>query len=158
MVITITMRNFRIRNGIYWFRIAVPEDCRDAIGKDEISFSLETSDQKEAALLIPPHTKEWKKKFKEVRSLVGASAAPLDKPDGGTVDFEKDLSTYLDRYLADYIDARTDEELRESGAKCRKCISLIKNGSDEAVDLTDELGPVIPVELEIKNPFLRHNL
>jgi hypothetical protein len=45
MVITITMRNVRLRNGIFEFRMAVPADCQDSVGQKEITQSLQTGDE-----------------------------------------------------------------------------------------------------------------
>ena len=50
MVITITMKNYVIRNGIYYFRLAVPKGCQSEVGKREILQSLKTSDELEAAV------------------------------------------------------------------------------------------------------------
>ncbi|MDF7826717.1 site-specific integrase [Pontiellaceae bacterium B12227] len=116
MVITITMRNYRIRNGIYWFRIVVPEDCREAIGKDEISFSLGTAEKEEAAILIPPHTKEWKLKFKEIRSASVASPSSSssqtqNEPDGVVAEFQKQVDEYLQQHLDPYLNEHTEKEL-----------------------------------------------
>ena len=57
MVITITMKNYVIRNGIYYFRLAVPKDCQAEAGKREILQSLKTSEELEAAVAIDKLTK-----------------------------------------------------------------------------------------------------
>ena len=53
MVITITMRNVRLRNGIYEFRMAVPKDCQEDVGQSEITISLQTDDAAKAAVSSP---------------------------------------------------------------------------------------------------------
>ncbi|VGO12119.1 hypothetical protein PDESU_00669 [Pontiella desulfatans] len=50
MVITITMKNVIPRGKTLYFRLAVPADCREAIGKREILQPLKTSDELEAAV------------------------------------------------------------------------------------------------------------
>lgn len=44
MVVTITMKNVIQRGEIYYFRNGVPAECRDSVGKREITQSLKTSD------------------------------------------------------------------------------------------------------------------
>jgi hypothetical protein len=41
------------KSGIFYFRQAVPEEHRPAVGKREIKFSLHTTDPKEAKLRYP---------------------------------------------------------------------------------------------------------
>ena len=52
MVIIITMKNVIKRGEIYYFRIGVPTDCRDSVGKREITQSLKTKDADEIASLM----------------------------------------------------------------------------------------------------------
>ena len=67
MVITITMKNVIKRDKTYHFRIAVPDDCIELVGKSEITQSLKTKELAEAVRLAKGLTNDWKKKFKEIR-------------------------------------------------------------------------------------------
>lgn len=79
MVITITMKNVRLRNGIYEFRMAVPNDCLKSLDdKTEITKSLKTKDQAEAAVLARKETDEWKLKFKDIRTIPSPSNTAPD--------------------------------------------------------------------------------
>ncbi|MDF7823926.1 hypothetical protein P4B35_07860 [Pontiellaceae bacterium B12227] len=68
MVITITMRNVRLRNGIFEFRMAVPADCQDSVGQKEITQSLQTGDEAQAKVLSEDLRADWKAKFKKIRA------------------------------------------------------------------------------------------
>jgi len=51
MVITITMKNAILRSGKYHFRMRVPKDCLESVGKKEITQSLKTTEAVEAVRL-----------------------------------------------------------------------------------------------------------
>ena len=89
MVITVTVKNVRLRNGIYEFRMTVPKDCQESVGLTEISQSLKTSDPTNADVLAKQLTSEWKAKFKALRAekskghiVVKAKTNDRGMPDG----------------------------------------------------------------------------
>lgn len=73
MVITITMKSVIKRSETYYFRIGVPTDCRDSVGKREITQSLQTNEAGKAKPLAKALTADWKQKFKDIRN---ASSTP----------------------------------------------------------------------------------
>jgi integrase len=67
------------RGEVWWFRLAIPKDCREKIlalldaptkstTRREINFTLRTCDKKEAQTLAYGHACEWQSKIQEVRN------------------------------------------------------------------------------------------
>lgn len=141
MVITITMRN-------YEFRIAVPKDCQKSLdNKSEITKSLKTKDQAEAAVLARKEAGMWKKKFKEIRN---AEKAPTPSLPNATPDivaeFREKLTAHMEQHLPAFLGKQSDQELKESSEFYFNCLSIIqKNGSSGGFDLLDELGISFPL-------------
>ena len=158
MVITITMRNVRLRNGIYEFRMAVPADCLDSVGKKEITQSLKTSDRLEAAALSTTLTKEWKKKFKEIRKGSQDTQPVLKSSTQDTVaDFRKSLFSHIEANLADFIDEQSEEDLSEYIEYYDNAIAEISANSNGGYDLTAELGIEYPLEKQ-KSPGMTRKM
>lgn len=60
------------KSSIHWFRIAVPKDLREKIGKTEIEQSLGTTDAHEAQIMIARLTTESKSRFQALRKEAAA--------------------------------------------------------------------------------------
>lgn len=60
------------KSNIPWFRLAVPKDVREKVGKTEIKQSLGTTDSREAEIEHARLTAEWKSRFEELRREISA--------------------------------------------------------------------------------------
>jgi hypothetical protein len=141
------MQHVKLRNGIYHFRLRVPEDCQDAVGKKEIHRSLKTSDPTIAAAEEKKQLSEWEAKFEEIRRDRSTTTAIIARTTDTMADFEKQLAGHIADKLHDYIDQRTEEELRESVKHCRQSIEIIKGNSTgrrkpASFLLVPQLGPL----------------
>ncbi len=146
MVIIITMKNVIKRGSIYYFRIAVPDDCRDSVGKKEITQSLKTKDAAEAATLSKKLTAEWKKKFRDIRKPSAKASPTVQSKTSDTVsEFKRKLDAHMEQYLANYLVSRTNEQLIESSEWLMDHIVAIKNNDIGSIDLSDELGVSYPL-------------
>lgn len=158
MVITITMQNVRLRNGIYEFRMAVPADCQDSVGKKEITQSLKTSDGSQADVLAKDLTSVWKAKFKKIRTDKNGPPVVKAKTNDTVVDFKAKLNTYMDQHLDDYLVNKAEEELIASSELCMDCIFILKDSANDCtVDLSDELGITLPLPKQ-KSPGMTRRL
>jgi integrase len=147
MVITITMKNYVIRNGIYYFRLAVPKDCQVELGKREILQSLKTSDELEAVIAIDKLTKKWKKRFKDIRagSSEGRALAPhAKKSNESTKQFRQQLADFVEANVPDYLDSQSREVLIECSRFCRDVIIEATRDGDDGFDLQHLLGVDYP--------------
>ena len=146
MVITITMKNVTKRGKNYHFRMAVPKDCQDSIGKSSITQSLKTTNPATASTLAEELTTEWKQKLKEARG----TSAP--KPEAATSKalnevskLQEQLNNHLDKHWIDFVDPLPREELLEWSRHLRDCIVSIHKGDMGGSDLTDILGIDYPL-------------
>jgi integrase len=145
MVIIITVKNFIKRSNIYYFRMAVPADCRDQVGQREITQSLKTSDELEAAAASQVLTKKWKKRFSAVRRAEKADGLSLDnKPDNTLDKFRQTLFDYVKGTFPDYLDAHTKKELVECSRFCRDVIIEASKNGDTGFELEHLLGISYP--------------
>ena len=60
------------KSNILWFRLAVPKDVREKVGKTEIKLSLGTADSHEAQIEHARLTAEWKSRFQQLRREISA--------------------------------------------------------------------------------------
>ncbi|WP_372796396.1 DUF6538 domain-containing protein, partial [Pontiella sp.] len=67
-IISMKLKNVETRNDWYHFRLNVPKDLQDRIGKKVIKKSLETQDDLVAQRLADRLSQEWKAEFKAMRS------------------------------------------------------------------------------------------
>jgi len=158
MVITITMKNLRERNGIFELRIVVPKDCQESVGQTEITQTLKTKDPIEAASLVKGLTKEWKEKFSEIRNA--SSKAPLlikSKINDTVADFLKTMDAHLEEHLADYLAQQNEDELKVSSEWYRECSVAIRNNDSGSIDLSAELGITYPLPKQ-KSPGMTRRL
>ena len=158
MVIIITMKNVRLRNGIYEFRMAIPADCQDSVGKKEITQSLKTSDGSQADVLAKGLTSDWKAKFKQIRAEEIEQPVIIAKTNDTVADFKLKLNTHLEQHLDDYLVNKTEEELIASSEGCMDCISILQDSTNDCtVDLSDELGITLPLPKQ-KSPGMTRRL
>ena len=139
MIITITMRNIRLRNGIYEFRMAVPKDCQKSLDdKSEITKSLKTKDQAEAAVLARKETDLWKKKFKEIRNAEKTPTPSLpDATPDIVAEFREKLTAHMKHHLPAFLGKQSDKELKDSAELYLECLFLVRdNGSSGGFDYT----------------------
>ncbi len=147
MVITITMKNYVIRNGIYYFRLAVPKDCQSEVGQREILESLKTSSKLQAAAAIEKLTKTWKKKFKTIReggNDAEASTHPKVNSTDPASQFRKQLSDFVHANLSNYLDSLSREELLECSRFCRDVIVEASKNGNADFELNHLLGVDYP--------------
>jgi hypothetical protein len=100
------MKNYVIRNGIYYFRLAVPKGCQSEVGKREILQSLKTSDELEAAVAVGKLTKTWKIKFKAIRQGskdVNAAGSRNETSASLVGPFKQQLSDYVQANVPHYL-------------------------------------------------------
>ena len=160
MVITITMRNVRLRNEIYEFRMAVPKDCQKSLDdKTEITKSLKTKDQAEAAVLARKETDEWKLKFKDIRN---AGKTPIPSPSNTAPDivaeFREKLTAHMEQHLPTFLGKQSDKELKDSAEFYLECLFIVRNNNPAGgFDLLDELGISFPLP-EQKTPGITRKL
>ena len=65
------------RNGRYYFRVRVPKDLVDILGKKEIKKSLKTSDYKEACKRLPVEQLEADDLFDQARRELSPASSPI---------------------------------------------------------------------------------
>jgi hypothetical protein len=157
-MIIITMRNVRLRNETYEFRMAVPADCEDSVGKKEITQSLKTGDSSLADVLAKELTSEWKAKFKKIRAEGAEPPIVIAKTTDTVADFKSKLNTHIKLHLDDYLVNQTEEELITSSEWCMNCISTLKDSTDDStVDLSVELGITLPLPKQ-KSPGMTRRI
>ncbi|MCR9299734.1 hypothetical protein NB466_12765 [Vibrio fluvialis] len=70
------------RTGVYYFRMDVPKELRDTIGKTEFKTSLRTKNLKDAKRLFPAHLEEAQKQIELAKlKLLGSSDIKLNAID-----------------------------------------------------------------------------
>ncbi len=140
MVITITMKNVVLRGATYHFRMAVPKECQQAVGKTEITQALDTGDPAEAAVLAKAATIGWRQRFKQLRHLAPGTTKANALPEAPVEDLRSSLHAYMEQHLASYLDGKTDDELRLASEWCTECMFVVRNNTGTGVDMTHELG------------------
>ena len=157
MVITITMRNVRLRNGIYEFRMAVPAGCLDSVGKKEITQSLKTSDPAQADMLAKKLTSEWKKKFKKFRGEKEEIPTIKATTQNTIADFKAKLDAHMEKHLGDYLINQSKDDLIECSEWLRDRMIDIRNEENTSFDLSAELGIAYPLPPQ-KSPGMTRRL
>lgn len=147
MVILITMKNVILRSGKYHFRIRVPKDCQESVGKREITQSLKTKEAVEAFRLAKGLTDDWKKKFEEIRNPVSSPALAIQSKTNETVDdFRKTLFDYMNQNLPALLDKKSKAELYELSELYREwMVSVLDEEGSWSLDLSEELGIRLPL-------------
>ncbi len=158
MVIIITMKNLKKRGDKFHFRIPVPKDCQESVGKTEVTRSLQTSDPVEAAAIAKGLTGEWKQKFKEIRST-SSEAPPVikSKTDDTVADFKKKLEIHIGQHLSDYLESQTEEKLVEASEWLMGCMTTIKANDGTSINLSNELGIKYPLPTQ-KSPGMTRKI
>jgi integrase len=146
------MKNVTQQGETYHFRIAVPKDCVEAVGKKEIFLSLGTKSWEEAGKRAAPLRKEWKAEFKRIRNA--AKGLDSQSTAGDDPDVSESSSDYLQHYrvlmeknLPALIDHSADEELPDIAEHYVATIEYIQNADSRAprqLDLPEleETGPL----------------
>ena len=75
---------------VWWVRVAVPPDVREAIGKTELLESLGTSDPAEAVRLGTPIITKFKQRIADARGQVYAPPPAADRLTAGLVQLRFD--------------------------------------------------------------------
>lgn len=111
MVVIITMKNVIKRDGTYYFRIIVPKDCQESVGKTEITQSLKTKDDVKAAVAATDLNRKWKKKFDSLRIANPSIPVTMSGPNETVSDFRDALNAHMDQHLPDFLDRQSEAEL-----------------------------------------------
>ncbi len=158
MVITITMKNVRLRNnGIYEFRIRVPADCVDAVGKKEHTESLKTKDDAEAAIRAKKLTALWKNKFKQIRTAIPSPVQITEIHQETVSEFREKLNAHMRKHLLEFLDQFTNEELYELSNTYQGNIGVIKADKSVTMNFSTELGITYPLPTQ-KSPGMMRRL
>lgn len=152
MIVVVNMKNVTQQGETYYFRMAVPKDCIEAVGKKEISLSLKTRSWSEAEKKAAPLRKKWKAEFKKLRCAAG-------DPDGlnvvsdefeiteGHFDYIQHYRELMQKNLPALIDQATEDDLCDMFTHYRECISNIQFDDSVAPRYLDleELGETGPL-------------
>ncbi|MDH3345775.1 MAG: hypothetical protein OEL75_01180, partial [Kiritimatiellaceae bacterium] len=139
------MKNVILRNGIYYFRKAVPEDCREALKKREFLESLGTKDPIEAKIAADLVRRRCEAEIKRVRSAkkkpAKKKASRLKVPDKSLdeelADFKDLLMSRADVSLPVIFEAETVDELKERAEHYLECINCLGAPALSALDLPE---------------------
>jgi integrase len=128
MIIMVRMKSVLLRGKTYYFRMGVPTDCIEAIGRTEITQSLKTGDELEARTKSEKLRKIWAAKFAQIRKPV--APAPVALQDFGTIveEFRYDFSTRAEKALLKLFETCSAEKLRKRSEAYQECIALIRRG------------------------------
>lgn len=158
MVITITMKNLRERNGIFEFRMAVPKDCQESVGQTEITQTLKTKHPAEAATLANGLTNQWKAKFDAIRKPAQAAAvSAASKTDDTVGDFRKKCLEHIECSLHAFLEDKTDDELYTLSEHYGDYIGAMLESNIGACDFTEVLGITMPLPKQ-KSPGMTRKL
>jgi hypothetical protein len=93
-----------LRGAVYCFRRRIPSDLVASYGKKEISFSLKTSNKKEAIQKAQVETLKLTQEFKHRRDLLNAEPANFLSQ----IEIDRIAALYLSHLLEEDEDARQD--------------------------------------------------
>lgn len=121
LVIKVKLRNVIQRGKIFYFRVAVPTDCRETIGQSEIKNSLETENPLDAQKKADQLTAEWKSRFDDIRSgklkkkpaAIKRAAKRIYKADDKLNAFRDQLALNLEANLPPLMRKKTNRKLKE---------------------------------------------
>lgn len=148
MVITMAIKHVILRGETYFFRMRVPQNCVDKIGKQEIIQSLKTSDLLEAGMAAKKLADSWKAKFRSAQPPVSPAAARPDAPPPPENDagFRQNLIEQMEKNLPKIFDEETEEQLQMRLDFYTDAIHIIGENIQKEVDLS-ELGICWPLNL-----------
>lgn len=137
MIIVVKMKNLIQRGKNYYFRLTVPQDCKETVGKREILLSLKTDDPLKATKEADKLTEHWKACFDNLRKskVSNKPLAPIKRVTTPslmldyTLDaFSNKLISHLEKNLPALLDKNTDKELQELSRHYRDMILMFKDG------------------------------
>ncbi|MFA5687834.1 MAG: site-specific integrase [Kiritimatiellales bacterium] len=147
MVITMELKNVIKRNGIYHFRIVVPEACRAKVGKTEITQSLKTSDPIEMAKEVHRLSRHWHAEFKKAREVQQTvSAVDVKNSMPKADDLEQTIAAVWERNLREILDKEDDAALLERVEYYEGAIAFIQNRQSIIQFDFDEIGIKWPLK------------
>ena len=134
MIMTIKTTNLQFRKGRCYFRIKVPQDCREALGKTEItkSLGLKEDKRKEASRIADDMAAEWLAQFEKIRR--SSSTIAIQTPTG------RHIETEVRRELIHPNMNLLLEVLLGRGElfQCENELEHIQNVHDQIIDLLDK--------------------
>ena len=157
MVVIITMKNVIKRDGTYYFRIIVPKDCQESVGKTEITQSLKTKDDVKAAVAAADLNRKWKKKFDSLRTASPSIPVTVSGLNETVSDFRDALNAHMDQHLSDFLDRLSEEDLLMHSREYRYKMSTIAKNAREVLNFSEELGIEYPLP-EQKSPGMTRKL
>ena len=126
----------RRESGIFHFRLTVPADLRELVGKAVIKFSLGTADAREAERQSKAYAAQYWKQWKKLRAGEGQE---LDQDA-----LERNVRAFLDRRLKE--DERNSTPIRKDPTDpLQKQLSAIHNHNGP-------LAPALPDNLTTRRP------
>ncbi len=114
MVITMELKHVILRGETYFFRMRVPQDCVEQVGKKEITYSLQTKDPLKAQATAKEAAQAWAAKFRRIRTplhVLVAKKAGLAVVDETEPPFKQGLIDQMERSLPKIIE-EPEEHLR----------------------------------------------
>ena len=115
MVITMDIKHVTLRGETYIFRMRVPQDCTEEIGKKEIVVSLKTKDDSAVKASAARLEAFWTERFKEAREAKSPTTAkntPTTPPDEDSEIFRQRLLDLKDKNLPEIFRTESDENLK----------------------------------------------
>ncbi len=151
MVITMALRRTILRGETYYFRMLVPKDCIEAIGKTEIVVSLKTKDPTATKATVARLEAFWTARFNEAReskSHVTVKQSIPTPPDEDSASFRQGLIVQMDKNLPVILEKETEAQLLSRFNHYRTYIKKIQDNDRWEVDFP-ELGVKWPLKPSI---------
>jgi hypothetical protein len=115
MIVMVYMKNVIRRGETYCFRMRVPKDCVEQVGKKEIVYSLKTKNDREAQVAAEEMTQAWTAKFKRIRTpfnVLAAKKAGIAVADVPELSFRQQLIDRMKKNLPAILDEEIEESLK----------------------------------------------
>ena len=147
MIVMVYMKNVIRRGETYCFRMRVPKDCVEQVGKKEIIYSLKTKNDREAQAAAEEMTQAWTAKFKRIRTplnVLAAKKAGIAVADVPEPSFRQQLIDQMKKNLPAILDKWTEESLNAMISCYSELIRRIQQNDRTRPHAVPELGTSWP--------------
>jgi integrase len=142
------LKHVILRGETYFFRMRVPQDCLEQVGKKEIIYSLKTKDPLAAQATAKEMAQAWAAKFRRIRTplhVLVAKKADLATADETEQPFRQGLIDQMEKNLPVIFEKETEKQLHTRFTQYAGLIDQIKNNYHGGLDIP-ELGIKWPLK------------
>ncbi len=166
MIVMVKMKNVVQRKSGYQFRMRVPKDCTEDLGKQWVYEALKTHDALEALPRADKLTAHWSKKFEAARNSKSSDKPQLPNPLAETAQgpseeveaFRDELLERMNKNLPSVFDDTDEDELRVISERYSEQITAVLRPMANEHLILPELGmeePWVPHKNKRTNRLLQ---